>query len=418
MLKKNMIRIVVICVAMIMILSCFGCSMVSVNEEKRNSQVVATANGTDITYSQYKTKFDQTLYSDYGYSADQFEALDNEQKSKIREGILKELVDRELEYQKAIEEGYALTDEQTEELRKQFKDEVDNLGPNYRSVLEMGGKYTDAEMDKMVEEYVTKQLGTDFDWDKSFEEVCKSEVVGNYEADLKSKVEVTEDEIKDYYDLNVENQKNMLKPSEDGQQSSYGLLEAFGSEVYVYPDDVRRIQHLLIGFDDETRNRILAYRGTDDAEADKLRDEALAEVKDKADEAYAKVKAEKDMTAEKFAELMDEYGTDQSAVYGDNRLEGYIVHSYSSTNDFPQEFLDKALAMTEVGEVSDMFVSDYGYEILRLASFPDPVRPLDEMRDTIEDALRTQKENQVLTEKRTELEEAANIDYHYDRLAD
>ena len=40
------------------------------------------------------------------------------------------------------------------------------------------------------------------------------------------------------------------------------------------------------------------------------------------------------------------------------------------------------------------------------------------MRDTIEDALRTQKENQVLTEKRTELEEAANIDYHYDRLAD
>lgn len=417
MLKKNMIRIVVICVALIMILSCFGCSMVTVNEEKRNSQVVATANGTDITYSQYKMKFDQTLYSNYGYTEDQFNALDEDQKKNIREGILKELVDRELEYQKAIEEGYSLTDEQTEELRKQFKDEVDNLGPNYRSVLEMGGKYSEAEMDKMVEEYVTMQLGTDFDWDKSFEEVCKSEVVGNYEADLKSKIEVTEDEIKDYYDLNVSNQQNMLNPKE-GEQSSYALLETFGSDIYVYPDDVRRVQHLLIGFDEDTRNKILAYRGTDDAEADKLRKEALAGVKGKADEVYAKITAEKDMDAEKFAELMDEYGTDQSAVYGDNRLEGYIVHSYSSTNDFPQEFIDKALSMTEEGQISDMFESDYGYEILRLVSFPDPVRPLDDMHDTIKDAITKQKESQVLTEKRTELEEAADITYHYDRLAD
>ena len=419
-MKRNiLIKIAVLAVAAAMVLSCFGCSMISVNEERQQNQVVAVVNGTELKYSDYQAELNNTLYNTYGYTNDQFEALEDDRKSELQEAVLKQLVDDELKYQDAMANGYELTDEQVEELKKQFNDEIDNLGPNYRTLLEYNGSYTEEEMDRMTEEYVTEQLGEDFDWDKTFAKVCRDEVIGNYENDIKQKQSVSEDEIKEYYDVNVENQKNMLEPADGSSESTYGLLEAFGSTVYVYPPDVRRVQHLMIGIDTDTRTKILAYRNSgEDEEADRIREEALAKIKDKAEEVYAMVTSEPDMTDEKFAEFMDNYGDDQSAVYGDYRLKGYIVHSYSSTQNYPPEMIDEALSMTEVGQISKLFTSDYGYEILRLVSFPDQVIPLEELHDSIEEELLTSKQDSAVREKETELEEAADIKYYYDRVKD
>lgn len=406
--KKLFTKLIVICLAVAIVFSLAGCSMATVNEDRQKTQPVAVVNGTDITWLDYDNLLTQYLYSYYGYSEEQYLQLGDESLESIQGIVMKELVARELEYQDALEKGYALSDEEVAALEQAFNDEIANLETNYRGLLELNGSYTEEEMDKMVEEYVAYQKGEDFDWDREFAWICKEQVIGNYEQDIIDGVELTEESMKTYYEANVDNQLTAL------ENDMYEMLMSFGGTIYVYPEDVRAVHHILIGFDEDTKTEIANARSYgEEGEADKLREEALKDIQKEADEVMAVIEAEEDMTTERFLELMEEYSDDEGSLTEENK-DGYIVHSY--TNNFVPEFTEAAMGLKKEGEVTVLVPSDYGYHIIRLASFPDQYRPFEEIKDELYTELIRMEQNTAIEANKAALLDKADVTYHYDRI--
>ncbi len=129
-LKKWLAVALCICVAV----SFSACSMVSVNTDKDNAQVVAVVNGTEINKQAYKDLLPSMLYN-YGMTESELES--SEDAKTIKEGVLDTLVRQELLYQKAEEEGII---DNSEEHRQELLDELhanlESMKEYYRSVAE------------------------------------------------------------------------------------------------------------------------------------------------------------------------------------------------------------------------------------------------------------------------------------------
>lgn len=176
-------------------------------------------------------------------------------------------------------------------------------------------------------------------------------------------------------------------------------------DVWYTPEGFRRVQQILLKVDEELTD---AYEKAVDAQegVEEAREAVLAAKQDTIDEIYEKL-----ADGAEFKELMDEYSEDPERDE-DMEENGYLVHPESAV--WGAEFAEGAFSdkMQKVGDVSDPVVSEYGIQILYyLSDVPGgPVELTDEIHESIETYLTSQKRMDMLKEWASEYEVTYNED--------
>ena len=93
----------------------------------------------------------------------------------------------------------------------------------------------ESEVAKRIEERLS---GYD---DQYVQDTVRYYVLQNFMDSVKETVNVTEEDAKEYYDLQVENQKLMLD-----NMATYQMGVAMGNTMYVYPEGTKAVKNILI----------------------------------------------------------------------------------------------------------------------------------------------------------------------------
>ncbi len=401
---KSIKKIASILLIAVLLASLAACSMVSVDSEKDENQVVAVVGDTEILKKDFNEQI-QDYIAAYGYDASYLTDTENaEQVQSLKEYVLDVMVADEAAYQYAIANGMDLTDEEKQEQRDNLDATIESFKQTIRTQVEEEAA-EDPSID--VEEEVAKQEEerlSKYD-DQYYEDTIRYYVVQNFEDSIKESVNVTEEEAKEYYDLQVDNQTLMLD-----NMATYEMAIAMGNEMYVYPEGTKAVKHILIAIPDDKQTEIATYRSNgDDEKADEVLAEELAKIQSEADEVLAKVEAGED-----FDSLIADYGDDPGMVQAPASTDGYYV--YPEDSNYVEPFVDASIALENVGDTSGLVASDYGYHIIKLINIPDQVVPFDDVKEDLIASLESEQESTAIEEKKQEIIEEMGVKEYYDRL--
>jgi len=388
----------------VMLASLAACSMVSVDAEKDANQVVAVVGDTQILKKDFTSKFTDYMNA-YGYGEDFLtDPANAEDVQGFKENVLDLIVQDEAAYQYAIANGLDLTDEEKQEQRDNLNATLETYKENIRSQVEAEAE-SDPTIDVEAEVAKREEEQLSYYDEQYVQDTIRYYVLQNFTDSIKATVNVTEDEAREYYGLQVDNQKLMLD-----NMVTYEMAVAMGNTLYVFPEGTKAVKQILIAIPEDKQTAIATYReGGNDEEADKILNEELAKIKSKADEVLAKVKAGDDFDA-----LIDEYGEDPGMTQEPAMTKGYYV--YPDDTNYVKSFVDGSIALQKVGDNSDLVASDYGYHIIKLINIPDEVTPFDEVKDDLMATMQTERENSAILTKKQDLLEEMNTKEYYDRL--
>ena len=175
---------------------------------------------------------------------------------------------------------------------------------------------------------------------------------------------------------------------------------------------MRYVKNLLVAIPEDIREQITDLRlEKKDEEADALRDQELAKIKTKAEEVYQKATA----AGADFDAVLAEYGEDPGMKTEPTKSRGYRI--YQGMEDFDTIFVEAGMALKEVGDVSPMTASDFGYYIIQYASdVESKTVPYEEAKSFLEPLLRDEEVGKLYDEKVEEWTEAADIEKYEDRI--
>ena len=294
---------------LMMTVSLVGCS--SKNEP------VATVNGTDITLGNYEKLLALNKSSMEAYYGSDIWSQEIEEgktyEDMVKEMVIETMIASEIIYQQAEKDKVAPTDEEIQEQIDSFNESIESDTEYQKSLKKMG----------INEEFLKYQFARDL-------------ANVNLEEKFEKDVEISEDEMKKYYEENKD-------------------------DFYV---DTVTASHILIK--------------TIDDEGNELSDTKKKEAKKTAEEALEKVKAGED-----FATIAKEYSEDSSASSG-GELGTF------GRGEMVTAFEDAAFGM-KVGEISDIVETEYGYHIIKVTDKVDKQETYDEVKDEIKSILASEK---------------------------
>ena len=323
-----------------------------------SDDVLASAYNGAVTVlkSEIQDEFDQMLsqyvayYAQYGYSVDEY---DTDLQASVAQETVQSKLSTAIVRHYAAQNGYELTEEKKAELTAQVQTALDNTREYLESYLSASG-YTGDELTAAVEDQLA-QAG--YSEESLLDTAELNDVLSFLYDKATADVTVTEDEVKEAFDTKVAEQKE-----------NYADIDTFindyinENEILYTPENVRLMECIYIARPDGE-----ATPGEATAEEAATADEATAE--EAADIAsltgYAKAEAVVAAIAggEDFEEAMKAYNEDSSTE--EQMLRGYPVAEGSQL--YGDEFIAGALALENVGDVSDVIATDYGYFILRYA---------------------------------------------------
>ena len=363
-------RIAVFFMAVVLIAMFAGCNMISVNETRDGRQVVAAVNGEEILKS---TVLNQAkLYlTQYGYSesADNY----NDYLNAALEQFLEEEIVFVLLSQKCDELGIErITAEQEQELETAKTTFYNNIYTSAENKYPEDEYDDEAERKELVEEYAQSRLEQYGYFNGSYEKSYYSSYLAQNIKDYLTKdYNPTDEDIKAFYDQELKDQKSVSETS----KAQFESFESDGILLYV-PEGVRYVKNLLIAIPEDIRSKITSLRSSDSTEeADALRDEELAKIKDKADAAYS-------AALEDFDKALAEYGEDPGMTSGSSAETGYRIYENNTTYD--TIFTEAGMALAEIGDISKPTPSDFGYYIVQYVSdMTSGEVSFDEARDAV-----------------------------------
>jgi peptidyl-prolyl cis-trans isomerase D len=401
-----------------------GCGdMVELDQEKDLDTVLATAYGKDITkrdvmnyYIRNKATMDVTTEIENNPT---YESMIR----NIHEMLLSQLVDNEVVKHICEEQGlYPFSEEQQAEVNRRVDEMYEKRIDGYLEALKsygfgQGTDGSDAKTDEEIRE--TAKTDVDEIMANSYADsramdtyIVEAEYLKELLRDsLTADVDVTEEEIKEYYDEQLEMQKKDF--DEDTTWIiKFLTFESFKDSVIVYyPGGVVRVKQILIGFDDATSSEISQLRNNGETEqADAKRKEALAGIRSKAEDVLALAQSGDD-----FDELIVEYNTDPGMATEQQRAEGYLVAKDST--DYVEAFRDAAVALEKAGDVSALVETDFGYHIIQaMEVFDQKEVPYDEVHDALKTRLEKLDKDEVFNAKVNERREADKPKVHEKRV--
>ena len=356
--------------------------------------VVAEVNGEPIYYDEY--------YAQYVRSCSSQGVPENDETYGpiIKQMVLDDMVGNKVLLQKVEELGYMdMTDEKLAEVTQEAQDFINDYVEYQFSAQieeELGEDYTDEEKEAVYAKYEQQVLESSGVEKQDFiDDYINSVAVEAANEDLTKDIEPTEDEIKAEYDECVAADKETFE--EDA--ASYVSQSA---SAYYVPAGVRRVLQVLIAFDEETQNAInlLRSEGFDDA-AELVREDALSGIKEIAEERLDKIESG-EITFEE-ASLSEEYNDDTG-----RSEDGYPV--IEGTEQYVEEFTEGAMALENIGDMSGLIATDFGYHILKyIADTPEGAVEYDSVHDDIAETLKVTMKSDTWNDLLAQWKEEADI---------
>ncbi|MCG7552371.1 SurA N-terminal domain-containing protein [Pseudoalteromonas sp. Of11M-6] len=359
-------------------------------------QPVAEVNGVKIS----QTKFSRAYSNERARLEQQFGeyfaqiAADPNYMAQIRQGVVDQLVQQELQTQLAKELGLRVSDEQVKKAIVEmpyFQIGGEFSNDRYLQVIRQMNFQPDSFREYLRDEMTRAQLisavaGTDF--------VLKNELQQSIALQqqtraidyavlskelVKGEVSVSDEEVQNYYDLNqtqfqapelvsvnyIELKAEDLAPAEPVTEEALKTYYEEQKNQYLEPER-RRVSHILVD-------------ASEDAEAAKQKaDEILAELNNGAD----------------FAVIAEEKSDDVVSA----ELGGDL--DWIERDMMDPAFEDAAFALAAVGDVSGVVESEFGFHIIKLTDIQrQQAQSFEDVKDNL----------------RAELEKAAKIDAFYQK---
>ncbi|MBR0408262.1 MAG: peptidylprolyl isomerase [Clostridia bacterium] len=416
--KKSVLALLL---ALMMILS--GCALVTKDEEKDNARVIIDVNGetvdkrtvsaavqNQISQNEY---YNQLFSSYYGYS-DHYPTDEATVTDQVVEAYTQNLVLKQKAYAMGMDQ---MNDEEAAHVEEHAKEYYESFLQSVISAYLPNSGLEGDELNAAAEKYVAENDVATADgrstYDDFFQAALEEVAVEKLEEDIVKDVAVTEEEIKADFDAKVEAAKEQMEADPD----LYGYNVMNGSAVYYAPAGYRMVKHILITVSDEDQAVITEAQNALDAAAEDADKDALqaavdaaqaagmANAKAKADEVYALATAE----GADFDALIAEYSTDSMPETGYAIREGFAY--------FVEPFVTGAMALQNVGDVSEPIESTYGYHIIKYVSdvAEGPV-DIETVRESISSALLSTKKTELTDSTIQQWVSEANVKTFLDRL--
>ena len=402
---KKIYSILALFMAMLLMLT--GCSMVQINADRDGQTVVAVVNGKNILKKDYEQNFQRTLIQS-GMDISNLSSVADEYVAYYAASALETMINQEVMLLKAEEMGLnTLSEEEKAEIQQEYDEIMETMRAMAETMIindllaenadmteeeqkEAIEKLSEEDRLKAVEKGVDSTLSSMYYTRESFlENLQMYAILDKVEDEVTKGIEPAQEDIDAAYNERAAAAKESYTSSPLAYETAY---MDDNSVIYYIPAGTHIVQHILIGLPEEQTEELVTYRteGKNDA-ADSIREKYLAEIKAEAQEALDKIKA----NPESYLEVMAEYSDDTGSSDGST----FAVAS-ASTGYYVEEFAKAALSLTEVGQITDLVASDYGYHIIRCEEIPTsgPV-PQTEVYDAIYDELRAE----LVTEKMNEL---------------
>ena len=311
-------------------------SSVSVAEEADLVLATAFDGAVSVTMSEVKAEFDEMLdayiayYSQYGYEMDKY---DTEFQNSVAQETVQMKLSQKVAERHAIDTGFEMTPEKDEGYRAEALTALAEMTEYYTQYLLSYGVPQD-----QIEEVVKSELeAAGYTYETLYESAKLKGVLDHLYALGIEGVAVTEEEVKAAFEAKVTAQKEKYDADVDAFISAY-----IGEEEILYtPEGVRLLHCIFVAIEDET------------AEAEGVTGKA------KAEEALAKIRAGEDFTA-----VMEAYNEDASTP--EQMQVGYPIAEASGS--YGDEFKNGAMALANIGDVSEVIATEYGYFILKYVS--------------------------------------------------
>ena len=323
--------------------------------------VLATAYNGELTVTrdQVIDEFDQMLesyisyYAQYGYEMDEY---DTELQNAVAQETVYSKLSQLVAERYAKDNGFALTAEAEAELAANAEATMDNMREYYATYLASYGLSGDDLTAAVEQEIAASGYTVDYLVQSGKLSAVLEYIYEKHTAD----VTVTPEEVKAAFDAKIETAKTTYADVD-------AYISAFlnGEEILYTPEGFRNVQVLFIN-------------PTDDAAPETTG-------KAKAEAAKAEIDAGKD-----FVEVMIAYSDE--GLTEDVLKMGYAIAE--GTASYSEEFIAAAMALQNIGDVTDIVETEYGYFIIKyVADMPAGAVSFEE-REALEteEALTTKKD--------------------------
>ncbi len=365
-----------------------------------SADAIAKVNDEEITARQWNTAVNSEA-SRYG---EQFNAMfpTEERKEQFRLNVLDKLINSELVAQEVSELGFRAS-------AKQIQEQVIDIPQ-----LQIDGKFSTAMLDQLLvnrgwsRNYFQQLIAEDITQSQFLHIFTATQVAMPYEVEkrialeqqqrsvkalvvkfepFEEQVTVTEEELRSYYDNNLDSYKvseklvvKYIELKTDDLMSSIEVADEQVEEYYQANQDLyraeeeRRVAHILIKTEE---------RSEDEARA---KIEALAQ----------RIEAGDD-----FAEVAKAESEDFSAEQGGDL-------GFAGRGVMDAEFEKAMFALDNVGDVSEPVESNFGFHLIKLLEVKDgDVRPLADVKDEIVTRLKSEEAEKQFYIKKDKIKQLA-----------
>ena len=429
--KKSVLALLL---ALMMILS--GCTLVTKDEEKDNARVIIDVNGETVTKhvvtAAVENQISQNEYYNQLFAAYGYSGVYSTDEATVTAQVIDSFVENLVLKQKAYAMGMnELTDEEKAKAEEHAKEYYESFLSSVISAYLPNSGLEGDELNAAAEKYVAENDIKTADGRSTYEDFLQSAIdeqaIEKLKADIVKDVTVTEEEIQADFDAKVESDKADSETNADNY--GYNLLNNIA--VYYAPAGYRMVKQILITVSDEdskaadeantalTEAKDALESAGEDADKDALQaavdaaqaayDEAqatgMANAKAKAEEVLALATAE----GADFDALVAEYSTDNMPESGYAVREGFAY--------FVDSFVNGAMALQNVGDISEPVESSYGYHIIKYVSdvAEGPV-DIETVRAGITDSLLMAKQDELTETTIKQWISEANAKTYPDRL--
>ncbi|SFQ29239.1 peptidylprolyl isomerase [Caldicoprobacter faecalis] len=385
-------------IVLMFILGITGCTLIEVIPEKDRQRVVAEVYGEKILKGEFLDAYNQQK-AFYGIT-EEIEK-DSQYKDTIKEikkDVLDQLITRRVLQKRAKQAGFTVNEEYIQEARKELEEQLKSYAEALKQRAQSKGKESQQEKDylqKARNEWRQQLSDAGLTEEEYIRRRAENIMLEKFTEKMLEDVEVTEQDIQQYYNEQLNKQKE--DPS---------LVETAPVQLY-RPAGWVRVKQILISLSSEERDEYynLIQQGKQD-EAKKYLEEKLKAIEPRAREVYDKAKA-----GESFEALIEAYSDDKSTA---NKEEGYVI--YKGSGMFAEEVEKAALKLNE-GEISEPVSSPLGYHIIKLyEKLPEKVFSLEEKKEEIKEVVLNDKRNEKWNALLEEWKKEAKIKKYESRL--
>ena len=378
--------------------------------EAEKDPVMATVEGEEIYQSELVA---MTQYILQQYQSNGYDTTDETVQNHIVDTAMNMLVQLRITELKAQELKLdEFTEEELEGLKKQAQEQWDESFEIYKSLYmaqDASLEENDAE-EKALETMAQYGYATS---DMLFEQMKNDEVFRRLQEYCIADVSVSDEEVKETYEEYVALDQESFA---DNVPLYEQAIAAYGSNgSYYIPEGYRYFTHIRLDADEEKLGELQELMYSDATAADataanaqqekeiqQLKGEILEEVQDTVDEIEKKFKEK-----ESFEDLIKEYSVDAS----DTNYVGYSVHKDSIFWD--KDFVDTAMAVEKIGEISEPVVCADGVYILYYDSDikGGPIEYTDTLKENLHAELLSQAQNEKFSSMIHEWADEYDIQY-------